>query len=219
MFKKLLAIVLSATMLMGMGTTAFATEYNQNEIDQSNSEVATMEDVFELEPFIIRDEDGTLSLNVDEALNNNANPQAIEALQQHFETINPQILDGEISTDDELNIIGGEHLIMSHRCSLGENSFTTFWWGYQRYACNCESKRIVSDLDTWAAGGTMVGGVAAGVAIVFPVTAAVAGVIAAGAAFDAGYWALLATRIDANNEGRGTITNMTHVLIFDIIPQ
>lgn len=65
----------------------------------------------------------------------------------------------------------------------------------------------------------MTGGAAAGVAIVFPVTATVAGAIAAGAAFDAGYWWLLATRIDANNEGNGTIINMTHILIFDIEPQ
>ena len=65
----------------------------------------------------------------------------------------------------------------------------------------------------------MAGGAAAGIAIVFPVTAAVAGAIAAGAAFDAGYWWLVATRIDANNKGNGTIINMTNVLVFDIMPQ
>lgn len=214
MFKKLFTLGLTVAMTLSLGTTAFASENNQ-----TSSEVSTIEDVYELETFVIREEDGTLSLDVQAALDNNENPEAIEALQQHFSTINPQILDGQISTDDELNIIGGEHIIRSHRCSLGRNSFTTFWWGYQRYACNCESERIVSDLNTWAAGGTMAGGAAAGVAIVFPVTAPVAGAIAAGAAFDAGYWWLLATRIDANNEGRGTITNMTHVLIFDIMPQ
>ncbi|MFI3176423.1 MAG: hypothetical protein R3Y67_02895 [Eubacteriales bacterium] len=214
MFKKILSLGLAIVMTLTMGTSAFASENNQ-----TSSEVTTIEDVYELETFVIREEDGTLSLDTQAALDNNGNPEAVEALQQHFSTINPQILDGQISTDDELNIIGGEHIISSHRCSLGSNSFTTFWWGYQRYACNCESERIVSDLNTWAAGGTMAGGAAAGVAIIFPVTAPVAGVIAAGAAFDTGYWWLLATRIDANNEGRGTITNMTHVLVFDIMPQ
>ncbi len=57
------------------------------------------------------------------------------------------------------------------------------------------------------------------IAVVFPVTAEVAGIIAAGAAFDAGYWWLLATRIGANNNGNGAIINMTHVLVFDIAPQ
>ncbi len=194
--EKILSLGLAIVMTLTMGTSAFVSENNQ-----TSSEVTTIEDIYELETFVIREEDGTLSLDVQAALDNNGNPEAVEALQQHFSTINPQILDGQISTDDELNIIGGEHIISSHRCSLGSNSFTTFWWGYQRYACNCESERIVSDLNTWAAGGTMAGGAAAG------------------AAFDTGYWWLLATRIDANNEGRGTITNMTHVLVFDIMPQ
>lgn len=219
MFKKLLSMALCAIMVMGMSTTALAAEGVQTNTTQANEEAATMNDIFELEPFVVRNQNGTLSLDAQAAITNNKNAEAVAALQHHFETINQEIQSGQISTDEHLNIIGGEHIIKSHRCSLGKNSFTTFWWGYQRYACNCETRRIVSDLNTWAAGGTMAGGAAAGVAIVFPVTAPVAGAIAAGAAFDAGYWWLLATRIDANNQGRGTITNMTNVLIFDIIPQ
>ena len=215
--KRIIAIVLTFGMLFSMNVTVSAAE--PNTVCQSYEMSATMDDVFALEPFVIRNQDGTLSLDVEAALANNKNQVAIEALNQHFSVINTQILSGEIFTDEDLNIINGEHLIKSHRCSSGVNSYTTFWWGYQRYACNCETNRIVSDLNTWAAGGTMTGGAAAGVAIVFPVTATVAGAIAAGAAFDAGYWWLLATRIDANNEGNGTIINMTHVLIFDIEPQ
>lgn len=217
MFKKLLSLVLSAIMIMGLGTSAFAAEDSSNQ--NTNKETATMNDILELQPYVIRNADGTLTLDIQAAISSNKNVEAIEALNQHFQTINPDIKNGEMQTDEDLNIIGGEHVIKSHRCSLGKNSYTTFWWGYQRYACNCESKRIVSDLNTWAAGGTMAGGAAAGVAIVFPVTAPVAGVIAAGAAFDAGYWWLLATRIDANNKGRGTVINMTSVLIFDIAAQ
>lgn len=215
--KRIIAIVLTFGMLFSMNVTVSAAE--PNTVCQSYEMSATMDDVFALEPFVIRNQDGTLALDVEAALANNRNQVAIEALNQHFSVINTQILSGEIFTDEDLNIINGEHLIKSHRCSSGVNSYTTFWWGYQRYACNCETNRIVSDLNTWAAGGTMTGGAAAGVAIVFPVTATVAGAIAAGAAFDAGYWWLLATRIDANNEGNGTIINMTHVLIFDIEPQ
>lgn len=217
--KKIISLMLSLTMIFTMSVSAMAAETMQDIDNQTYEVTASMEDVLALEPFVIRNQDGTLSLDVDAAEANGENETAIEALNQHFAVINEQILSGEISTDEDLNIINGEHLFKTHRCSRGTNSYTTYWWGYQRYACNCESDRIVSDLNTWAAGGTMTGGAAAGIAIVFPVTAAVAGVIAAGAAFDAGYWWLLATRIDANNEGNGTIINMTHVLIFDIEPQ
>ena len=215
--KKILSVLLVFVMLLSMSVTAFAAEMNT--VQPSYETSATMDDVLALEPFVIRNQDGTLSLDAEAAQANGKNVSAIEALNQHFAVLNTQIQSGEIATDEDLNIINGEHLIRSHRCSSGVNSYTTYWWGYQRYACNCESNRIVSDLNTWAAGGTMTGGAAAGVAIVFPVTAAVAGAIAAGAAFDAGYWWLVATRIDANNEGNGTIINMTHVLVFDIEPQ
>lgn len=215
--KKVLSVLLVFVMLLSMSVTAFAAE--PNAVQPSYETSATMDDVLALEPFVIRNQDGTLSLDGEAAQASGKNASAIEALNQHFSVLNTQIQSGEIATDEDLNIINGEHLIRSHRCSSGVNSYTTYWWGYQRYACNCESNRIVSDLNTWAAGGTMAGGAAAGVAIVFPVTAAVAGAIAAGAAFDAGYWWLVATRIDANNEGNGTIINMTHVLVFDIEPQ
>lgn len=215
--KKILSVIMAVVMLFSMSVTAFAAE--SPPVASGYEASATMDDVLALKQFVVRNSDGTLSLDVEAAQENGNNPTAIEALCQHFSVINPQILSGEISTDEDLNIINGEHLIRSHRCSRGVNSYTTHWWGYQRYACNCESNRIVSDLNTWAAGGTMTGGAAAGVAIIFPVTAAVAGLIAAGAAFDAGYWWLVATRIDANNQGYGTIINMTHVLVFDIEPQ
>ena len=215
--KKVVSILLAVVMLLSMSVTAFAAEADN--VQSSYELSATMDDVLALEPYVVRSQDGTLSLNADAARTDGKNVDAIKALSQHFSVLNTQIQRGEISVDEDLNVINGEHIISSHRCSKGVNSYTTYWWGYQRYACNCETKRIVSDLNTWAAGGTMTGGAAAGVAIVFPVTAAVAGVIAAGAAFDAGYWWLLATRIDANNEGYGTIINMTHVLVFDIEPQ
>lgn len=61
----------------------------------------------------------------------------------------------------------------------------------------------------------MVGG-AAGIAThVFLKAALVVG----GADIDAGYWSLVATRIDANNQGRGIYIEMTWALVFNITPQ
>lgn len=46
-----------------------------------------------------------------------------------------------------------------------------------------------------------------------------AALVAGGAAIDAGYWSLVATRIDANNQGRGVYIEMTRALVFNITPQ
>lgn len=46
--------------------------------------MATVNDVKALKPYVEINEDGTLSLNAEEALANGAKEQAVEALQGHF---------------------------------------------------------------------------------------------------------------------------------------
>lgn len=216
--KKLLSLICSIVIIINVATNSFAIGVQEVNIKQLENNTS-IEHIFELKPFVIFNENGTLSLDVENATQSGKELEAMQALMQHFEIINPKILSAEISVDEELNITGGVYPIKSHRCSLGRNSYSTYWWGYERYACNHESNRIISDLNTLAAGSSMVGGVAGGIASIFPVSAPIAGAIAGGAAFDAGYWWLLATRIGANNNGRGTIIQMSHVLFFDIKSQ
>ena len=59
-----------------------------------------MDDVLKLKPYVIRNEDGTLVLDVETARIAGGKTAAIEALEYHFDSINPQIRSGEIATDD-----------------------------------------------------------------------------------------------------------------------
>lgn len=208
------------TSVMGLQTTAFASEPTSS---SQQTEVATVNDVKALKPYVEINEDGTLSLNAEEALANGAKEQAVEALQGHFGILNEEIKNGEISVAEDLTIIGGEKEFATHYCSRGINSYSEFWWGYQRKACDCESNRIANDLNTAAAGGGMVTGAAAiasvALAAIFPPAVPIANLIGGGAAFDGSYWWLVASRITANNNGRGVIMDMTYALFFDITPQ
>ena len=62
------------------------------------------------------------------------------------------------------------------------------------------------------------GGSASGAAI-FPASAPITGLISGLTGMAAGYWGLLATRISANNHGKGVIIDLTWVLVFNIKPQ
>ena len=83
MFKKLLSMALCAIMVMGMSTTALAAEGVQTNTTQANEEGATMNDIFELEPFVVRNQNGTLSLDTKAAISNNKN-----AIDNNFLNIN-----------------------------------------------------------------------------------------------------------------------------------
>lgn len=215
--KKVISIILSLVLLLTMSITCFAAETKTDYLSENKN--TTLDDVLALEPYVVRNQDGTLSIDELAAYEAGCDTYAIDCLNHHFSVINPQILKGEISTDTDLNIINGEHIMNTHRCSRGTNSYSTHWWGYKRYACDCETDRIVSDLNTLASGSVIGTGAASLIGYIFPVTAAVAAGIGIGLTIDSGYCWLLATRIDANNNGRGTIINMTHVMIFDIEPQ
>lgn len=184
---------------------------------------ASKDDILALQPYVVRNENGTLTLNEVAARKNGVNEDVITSLQQRFTYLNNRVAKGEIYIDEELKIIESdkntEHpaniSLEAKKCGGGVNSYEEFWWGYRRKACDCEAQRIANDLNTAAAGG----GVATGIATVISSIFGVGGIIAGLSGIDAGYWWLVATRIEANNEGSGVIIDMTYALVFDIEPQ
>lgn len=85
--------------------------------------------------------------------------------------------------------------------------WTYHWWGYDRKFTNYQTKQYVERLEMQAAGATMVTGVGAW----FPPIGGIAGV-------SAGYWALLASRVEANNHGNGVLVEVTWVNVFNVTP-
>lgn len=97
----------------------------------------------------------------------------------------------------------------AYNCGGGINKATKFWWGYSRWACDCESNKISADLNSMAAGETAAGAL---VALLWVPAGVVVGI-------DAAYWWYLASRIDANNRGRGVVIDVTWAKVFNINTQ
>ena len=131
----------------------------------------------------------------------------------YLNTLNSQATNGEIAIANDLSITSFTPISRAGHwasCGGGKNTDVTHhWWGYSRYACDCETNRMSADFNSCAS-------VAAGVGVIGSYFGAV-GAIPGG--ISSAYWWLLASRLDANNHGNGVYVEMTWVLAFDITPQ
>lgn len=127
---------------------------------------------------------------------------SLEELQKHFDYLNTLSEAGDITINNDLSI---QKNSISTMAVYGK--WTYHWWGYDRKFTNSQADDYVDDLVTAAAGATIV----AGLGSAFPPVSGIATV-------QAGYWALLAVRVDANNEGNGVYVAVTWALIFDVEP-
>ncbi len=223
MYKKIVSLVLVICMMMSMSAVSFAKEVDRDVTTEPQQQY-TVEEVKALEAYISVD-NGKYVFDVKAAKKNNVDRELIKVQVNHLNQLNQRAENNDITICEDLSINNNNKsrssFSVSHKtnCGGGVNSYEEFWWGYTRYACDCETNRMIADFATAAAGGGIAGGTAAAIAIIFPVTAPIAGAIAAGLAIDTGYWSLFATRLGANNEGDGVIIDMTIVGVFDIEAQ
>lgn len=125
----------------------------------------------------------------------------LEELQKHFDYLNLQVTSNLITINPDLSIQNKVH-------SAVYGSWTYHWWGYDRKFNNSQAKQYVKELKEVQAAGSFGGSLAAAL---FPV-------IGAGVVVTAQYYGLLASRVDANNEGSGVYVGMTWALVFDVEP-
>lgn len=138
---------------------------------------------------------------------NNISPELYEIyklseLQKHFDILNAEVDAGQIVILKDLTIIP-----IGYRPNATYGQWTYHWWGYDRLFTNSQTEEYINYCNTVAAGSTIVsiGG------FWFPPI----GVIAT---FEAGYFSLLAARLEANNRGWGVYAGFTWVGVFDIEP-
>ena len=120
-------------------------------------------------------------------------------------------------TDEQLVIQGGN-----------VDKVVVKWWGIKRYASKSSADKIVSTFNTISNSAWMVpGGTAsyAAAAALFPegliskTSSAVSAFVSGITAVAAGYYGLIATRIDAKNGTKGVIINITWVGAFTVTSQ
>jgi hypothetical protein len=221
--------VLMMVMFFPLTTTAFATnDFTANESKAVKVLIVnnyTVDDVKALEPYVYV-ENSRFGINADAAMADGFDEALIQEQKQFFEQINKEAAQGKVIIKEDLDFTafssdsvyacdvcraaaarGAEHW---YSCGGGRNTAATnHWWGYSRYACNCETQRMAADFSSCAS-------VAAGIGVVGKYFGGI-GAIPGG--LSSAYWWLLASRLDANNHGRGVYTEMTWVLAFDITSQ
>lgn len=217
--KKLISLLLSLTMICPLTVTAFAAEKDTITDAADKMKTYSVEEVMQLEPYVSQEE-GLFVLDADTALANGIDENLVNGQMAYFEYINGQVSKGTLVVHDDLTITSTADAEAAHiharaaghwsSCGGGKNTATTnHWWGYERYACDCETRRMSSDFASSAS-------VAAGVGVI---GAYFGGVGAIPGGLSSAYFALVAARLDANNHGKGVHIQMTWALVFDIDPQ
>lgn len=206
--KNLICFLLSAIMVLSMSVTAFA----QTPDNTHTATEYTVDDVKALEPYISV-ENGRFVFDTESAIADNVDTELVNGQSAYLATLNSRANSGSITINEDLSIDTPATMAQARHwasCGGGRNtSVTEYWWGYSRYACDCETNRMSADFNSCAS-------VAAGVGVVGAYFGPI-GAIPGG--LSSAYFWLLASRLDANNQGRGVFVEMTWVLAFDITPQ
>lgn len=209
--KKLISMIMIVCITCSiLGTAVFAKE------DNSKQTISfTSEDVFALEKYISVDEDGYFEIDEKAAKKDGINTELVNGQKKYFKELNSMIKEGKLQADKNLEIVSlneDTSLMASHWYSCGGGRTTSVayhWWGYSRYTCDCLTQQIAADFNSCA---SVAGGVGVIGAYFGPIGALPGGL-------SCSYWWLLASRLDANNHGRGVYIEMTWVLAFNITPQ
>ncbi|MGG0939723.1 hypothetical protein ABHN11_27335 [Brevibacillus centrosporus] len=144
--------------------------------------------------------------------------ELLNGQQKHLQQLNSEIAKGNLKASSNLNItkiLPGNSGIASDiniasTCGGVTTSVEEYWWGYSRMLDSCDTDELAAD---FASAASVAGGVAI-VAGIWGVAPAVPPGLAGS------YWALLSSRLYANNSrSTGVILDMTWAYVFDIEPQ
>lgn len=206
--KKAIGFLLSAVMILSMSVTIFA----QTPVYETPDKEYTVEDVKALEPYISV-ENGHFVFDAESAVANNVDLELINGQTFYLDLLNARADEGSITINNDLSIDAPKTIAATghwDNCGGGLNTdVTEYWWGYSRYACDCQTNRISSDFSTCSSAAAALGILGGYFGFV--------GTLPGG--LTSAYWWLLSSRLNANNHGKGVYIELTRALVFDITPQ
>ncbi|WP_210608700.1 hypothetical protein [Priestia flexa] len=215
MFRKGLVLSLSGILLTGSIVPIVANAHSNNEskdISVNYEDVAATQDEQEVmintvEKYVNLNSDGTIELS-EEIPKELVEKYDINALKDRFELLNQQVKDDRIIINQDLSI--SEKNLVQARAAAKYEKTKRYWWGDKNWYTNAQTKAHIKDLNsaTIAAGG-----VATALGTLGFVPGAFTGAVAGT------YWALLASRMDANNKGKGVTVSATWALVFNVSPR
>lgn len=217
--KKVFTVLLAFCLLISLAPNVFAQEQTPQTlppVKKFSEEQYQKEDILPLEKYVSV-KDGYLVLDSVKAKSDGFKDDLVNGQKKYFEFLNSEISAGKLSVDKNLNITGtlqdqtnfvpldAEIL----KCKGKTTKTKTYWWGYSRKLNSCDSKKVASSFSS-------AGSVSAGIAVI----AAWFGILpSVPPGLSAAYFGLVASRINANNNGKGVITDMTWAVVFNIKPQ
>jgi len=224
--RKILIAALLTVFSFSTVTTAFAQSYEPSVIENVNVndyEEYTFDDILALEPYV-HVEDGLFILDENSANDAGIDYELIQGQQEYFSYLNQQVKTNAISVSQDLTIqdlsegsngVQNNSPMLFASCKGATRPAEYHWWGYKTYLNSCDTKKAISDANTVGGSAGITAAGLGGLGVWFPVFLA-GGVIAG---LTSGYFWLFATRLDANNNGRGVIVDMTWATVYDITPQ
>ncbi|WP_195257879.1 hypothetical protein [Bacillus paralicheniformis] len=180
--------------------SSFAQESSKEIKEADNNQAIAKQEklINTIKPFVNVNADGKLFLkNVPDDLYKEYN---LSALEEHFGYINKAVESNQLVVDNQLNIKPTGFQIMA---TYGK--WTYHWWGYDRKFTHKQANGYISELNLASQGAAVTTGVFAE----FPPVAGLAGMAA-------GYWGILANRVDAHNGKKGVLVSVTWALIFSV---
>lgn len=210
-FKKASSLVLSTILLTSALVPAASAAGTQPVSSQNSATIQKQQEnmIDTVEQYIVLNQDGTIGISKDMS-QNMIEEYDINSLQERFDLLNQQVKANQIVINEDLSITQKNTMhIMAAKAAKYEKT-QRYWWGDKNWYTNAQTKAHIKDLNTAAiaAGGT---GAALGALGFIPgaFTGAVAGT----------YWGVLASRMDANNKGKGVTVSVTWVLAFNVEPR
>lgn len=225
---KIIAITLAmAITVSNINVSVYADsgEYAQNHYEQEEYGITFDELIDELDDDV-EVVNGQFVLEISQKEIDKIGQENYEAILAGMEQVNDLLQTEEYDVTDN----GTVYEINEDLAIQGGNvdKVVVKWWGIKRYASKKSAKKIVSTFNTisnsaWmVSGGTASYTAAAALApegLISKGSAAVSALISGLSAVGAGYFGLIATRIDAKNGSIGVIINFTWVGIFTVKKQ
>lgn len=135
--KRMVAFLLVVVTVFSLSTPCFAAE--------NNSYIATVpEDMVGLDEYIVREEDGTLSMDEVSAENAGYPKEMVEGVSKHLDSMNELVLAGIAVTDSNFTAYAVTGRGRSTRASIpadGERGLVSYWWGRTDYYLLAEDAR------------------------------------------------------------------------------
>ncbi|MDN9012900.1 hypothetical protein [Brevibacillus laterosporus] len=220
MFKKILMmftfLALFATTIIAPSPNAFAFADQAKSVSVAAEGDFTKEDILPLKKYVTVNSEGFFEFDIEKAKADGFEDELLIGQQKHLQQLNAQIAEGDLKAYNNLDVKAihsdkpSSVISIKGNCNGITTDVKTYWWGYSRKMDSCKTNRVAADFASASS-------IAAG-------TAVVAGIFGGAPAVPAGitsaYWALLSSRLYANNsDNTGVVLDMTWAYVFDIEPQ